>query len=139
MPDNVWDDVPEWGGGVGGRRLERGACALGASVWELQPGARQVVYHFHHASEELLVVLRGTPTVEMHDGEHVLREGDVVPFPRGPEGGHRVRNDGPETARVLIVSTNANPDVAEYDTGTLAAVVDGRHRFFRTDDAVEHA
>ena len=41
---NVWDEVPDWGG-VGARRLVRSASnALGASVWELQPGASQFVY-----------------------------------------------------------------------------------------------
>lgn len=139
MPSNVWEDVPDWGG-VGALRMDRAEGGLGSAVWELQPGASQFVYHFHHASEELLVVLRGTPTVRMHDGDRVLREGDVVPFPRGPEGGHQLRNDGDSVARVLIVSSNANPDVAEYpDTGKVAYVVDGRHHFHRVADAVEGA
>jgi uncharacterized cupin superfamily protein len=137
---NVWDEVPDWGG-VGARRLVRApSSGLGASVWELQPGATQFVYHFHHGSDELLVVLRGRPTVRMHDGDRVLAEGDVVPCPRGPEGGHQIRNDGEETARVLIVSTNVSPDVAEYpDTGKVATIVDGAHRYHRAGDEVEHA
>jgi uncharacterized cupin superfamily protein len=139
MASNVWDEVPDWGG-VGALRLDRADGGLGAAVWELGPGSSQFVYHFHHASEELLVVLRGTPTVRMHDGDHVLREGDVVPFPRGPAGGHQIRNDCDSVARVLIVSSNANPDVAEYpETGKVAYVVDGRHHFHRVGDAVEHA
>ena len=139
MPANVWDEVPDWGG-VGALRLDRAEAGLGASVWELQPGAAQFVYHFHHGSDELLVVLRGTPTVRMHDGDRALHEGDVVSFPRGPAGGHQVRNDGEEVARVLIVSSNASPDVAEYpETGKLAWIVDGEHHFHRTSDAVEHA
>ena len=101
---NVWDDVPEWGGGVGARRIVRAEGGrLNASVWQFAPGAAQFVYHFHHGSEEMLIVLGGTPTVRMNDGDRVLREGDVVPFPRGPAGGHQVRNDGEETARVLIL------------------------------------
>jgi uncharacterized cupin superfamily protein len=140
MAANVWDDVPDWGGGVGALQMERAEGGLGSAVWELQPGASQFVYHYHHASEELLVVLRGAPTVRMHDGDRVLREGDVVPFPRGPEGGHQIRNDGSEPARVLIVSTNANPDVAVYpEAGKIAAVYDGQHHFHRVGDAVEHA
>lgn len=137
---NVWDEVPAWGG-VGALRIDRPpGCALGASVWELQPGASQFVYHFHHGSEELLLVLRGSPTVRMHDGDHALEEGDVLSFPRGPEGGHRIRNDGDETARVLIVSTNASPDVAEYpETSKVATIVEGKHTYLRTADAVEHA
>ena len=139
MPHNVWDDVPDWGG-LGALRLDRAERGLGASVWELQPGASQFVYHFHHGSDELLVVLRGTPTVRMHDGERTLQEGDVVSFPRGPGGGHQLRNDGDVAARVLIVSTNASPDVAEYpDTGKVAWIVEGEHHFHRTGDAVEHA
>jgi len=138
---NLWADVPDWGGGVGARRVVRApGGSLGASLWELQPGASQFVYHFHHGTEELLVVLRGAPTVRMHDGDRGLAEGDVVPFPRGPEGGHQIRNDGDSPARVLIVSASADPDVAEYpDTGKLAVVVGGQHRFHRTGDAVEHA
>jgi uncharacterized cupin superfamily protein len=85
-------------------------------------------------------VLGGEPTVRMHDGDRRLAEGDVVPFPRGPEGGHQIRNDGDAPARVVIIAAHAFPDVAEYpDTGKLAAVVGGRHTFFRTRDAVDHA
>jgi uncharacterized cupin superfamily protein len=133
---NVWDEVPDWGG-VGARRLTR-AGNLGASVWEFQPGQRQFVYHFHHASEELLVVLRGAPTVRMHDGDRQLREGDVIGFPCGPEGGHQIRNESDEPARVLIVSTNADPDVAEYDSGKVGIWIGGEGRFFRAEDAVEY-
>jgi uncharacterized cupin superfamily protein len=137
---NVWDDAPDWGG-VGARRLVRApGGSLNASVWELQPGGSQFVYHFHHASEELLIVLRGRPTVRMHDGDHQLAEGDVLPFPRGPEGGHQVRNDSDSVARVVIVAASADPDVAEYpETGKVAIVVAGQHRFHRVTDAVEHA
>lgn len=139
MPSNVWDGVPDWGGGIGALRLDR-TGALGASVWELAAGVSQSLYHFHHASEELLVVLRGTPTIRMHDGDRRLCEGDVVSFPLGPEGGHEIRNDGDETARVLIVSSNASPDIAEYpETGKVAYVLEGRHHFHRVADAVEHA
>lgn len=138
---NIWDDVPEWGEGVGARRIVRAEDGtLGASLWEFQPGATQFVYHFHHGTEELLIVLRGRPTVRLHDGDRDLAEGDVVPLPRGPAGGHQLRNDGGDTARVLIVAAHADPDVAEYpDTGKLAAIVAGEHRFHRAADAAPHA
>jgi uncharacterized cupin superfamily protein len=137
---NLSDEVPDWGG-VGARRLNRApGGSLNASLWEFQPGGSQFVYHFHHRSEELLIVLRGRPTVRMQDGDHELVEGDVVPFPRGPDGGHQVRNDSDSVARVLIVAANADPDVAEYpETGKVAIVTGGEHRFHRVADAVEHA
>jgi uncharacterized cupin superfamily protein len=138
---NVWDDVPDWGG-VGARRLARSPEAeLGGSLWEIQPGGSQFVYHFHHGSDELLVVLRGEPTVRLHDGEQTLSEGDVLPLPHGPRGGHQLRNDRGEVARVLIVSTNVDPDVAEYpDSGKVGIAASGANwRFFRETDAAEHA
>jgi len=138
---NVWDDVPDWGG-VGARRLVRSPHGrLGASLWELQPGGAQFVYHFHHGSDELLVVLRGEPIVRLHDGDRKLREGDVVPLPRGPEGGHQLRNEGDRPARVLIVSSNADPDVAVYpETGKIGVKLEGSEwRFFREADSVPFA
>jgi uncharacterized cupin superfamily protein len=134
---NVWDEVPDWGG-VGALRLDR-TTQLGASVWELGPGGVNWA-HFHHGSEELLVVLKGRPTLRTPEGERQLAEGDVVTFPRGPAGTKEIRNDSDAAARVLIVSTNAAPDVAEYpDSGKVGVWVDERGRFFREGDAVEHA
>jgi quercetin dioxygenase-like cupin family protein len=137
--DNVWDDVPDWGG-VGASRLDRPAeCSLGASVWELHPGGENW-YHLHHGSEEMVVVLRGTPTLRTPDGERVLAEGDVVVFPRGPAGAKGLRNDSDAPARVLIVSTNADPDVAEYpDTEKLGWIVGGELHVHRRGDEIEHA
>ena len=139
---NVWEAVPDWGG-VGARRLMRSeeTSGLGASLWEFQPGGSQFVYHFHHGSDELLVVLRGAPVVRLHDGDRQLREGDVVPLPRGPSGAHQIRNETDDVVRVLIVSTNADPDVAEYpETGKVGIITQGGDwQFHRRTDAAEHA
>ena len=78
-----WDPGEDWSGGGGAsKRLPRGP-SLGASVYELGPG-NFVVYHFHHASEELMVVLRGRPTLRTPDGTRQLDEGEAVHFPTGP-------------------------------------------------------
>ena len=138
---NLWADVPDWGG-VGVRRLVRAdGGSLGGSIWEFQPGGSQFVYHFHHASEELIIVLRGEPIIRLHDGDRQLQEGDVVPLPRGPEGGHRIRNETDAVARVLIVSSNARPDVAEYpETGKLGVALEGAEwEYHRRGDAAPHA
>jgi uncharacterized cupin superfamily protein len=140
--ENVWAEVPDWGG-VGARRLVRPeGGSLGASIWELQPGGSQFVYHFHHASEELILVLRGEPTVRLRDGDRQLHEGDVVPLPRGPSGGHQLRNGSAAVARVLIVSTNTRPDVAEYpETGKVGLLLPegDEWEFHRRSEAVPHS
>ena len=70
-----------------------GAELIGGSMYEVEPGDKQGPYHTHHANEEWVIVLRGEPTLRTHEGEQVLREGDVVAFPRGMEGAHQIRND----------------------------------------------
>jgi len=99
-----------------------GAELLGGSLYELEPGDRLWPYHTHHANEEWVVVLRGTPTLRTHEGEHELKEGDVVCFPRGKEGAHQVINRTAEPIRVLMLSTLIAPDIVQYlDTGKIGA------------------
>jgi uncharacterized cupin superfamily protein len=142
MPDatNIWDEVPDWGG-AGARRLVRIGRGLGGSIWEFQSGQPEYVYHFHHGSDELLIVLRGEPKLRTKDGERTLREGDVVPLPRGHEGARAISNPGSSVVRILMLSSNADPDVAEYpETGKIGVITDGKTwEFFRREDAAEHA
>jgi uncharacterized cupin superfamily protein len=114
---NAWDPAEEdWsGGGVVSKRLPRAAekPGFGATVYELDPGDF-VVYHFHHAWEELLVVLRGEPTLRTHDGERRVAEGESVYFPLGAEGAHGLKNETDGPVRILMVSTLSSPEVCEY-------------------------
>jgi len=86
---------------------------LGASLYELGPG-NSVVYHFHHGSEELLIVLRGRPTLRGPEGERRLDEGEVVHFPVGPDGAHGLRNETEEIVRYVVAGIRVSPEVAEY-------------------------
>lgn len=134
---NIWDEVPDWGG-IGARRLARAGAGLGASVWEIHPGG-DYWRHFHYASDELLIVLRGRPTIGTPEGTRQLNEGDVLPLPRGPQGDRTITNDTGEVVRVLMISTNIDPEVAEYpDSGKVGIWIGDQRRFFRVTDAGEH-
>ena len=119
--NNIWTDMwdpaeEEWSGGGGvSKRLPRAAerPGLGVTVYELDPG-NFVVYHFHHAWEELLVVLRGRPTLRTPEGERQLGEGESVYFPPGAEGAHGLKNETEEAVRYLMASTISSPEVVEY-------------------------
>ena len=47
-------------------------------------------------------------------GEHELQPGDIVRFPPGPDGAHKVTTQGEQTARVLMFSSAREPSVAVY-------------------------
>jgi uncharacterized cupin superfamily protein len=109
-----WDEGENWsGGGARSKRLVGPGEQLGATVYELGP-ANFVVYHFHHGSEELLIVLRGRPTLKTSEGERQLAEGEVVHFPTGPDGAHGLRNDTDEPVRYVVVGIRVTPEVVEY-------------------------
>ena len=88
---------------------QAGSERLGASLYELPPGASSFPLHVHHANEELLVVLAGRPTLRTLEGERELSPGEVVAYPVGRRGAHRVDNRGAEAARVMLVSTMRSP------------------------------
>ena len=93
---------------------QAGSEKLGASLFELPPGASSFPLHVHHANEELLVVLAGTPTLRTLEGERELAPGDFVACPSGRGGAHRLDNRSDAPARVMIVSTMVAPEVNEY-------------------------
>jgi uncharacterized cupin superfamily protein len=80
---------------------QTGAELLGATVYELSPGSRWADLHLHYANEEVLIVLAGTPTLHTHDGDRELAAGEVVTFPRGREGAHRLENASDTPTRVF--------------------------------------
>ena len=99
-----------------------GAELIGGSVYELEAGDRLWPYHTHHANEEWLIVIQGSPTLRTPEGEHTLREGDVVCFQRGKEGAHQVINRTDSAIRILMLSTLIAPDIVEYlDSGKIGA------------------
>ena len=113
--DNDWGEQEEdWsGGGARSKRLVGRGPELGASLYELGRG-NFMIYHVHHGSEELLLVLRGRPTLRTPDGERRLEEGEVVHFPAGPAGAHGLRNDTDEVVRYVVAGIRVSPEIVEY-------------------------
>jgi uncharacterized cupin superfamily protein len=116
QPSNIWVDLGDTDDGVRGERLLERAPGdrLRSAVWELDPGTASGQYHVHHATEELLVVLRGRPTLRTPEGERQLEEGDVVHFASGPAGAHQVVNRSDDVVRYLMAAAHSNLDVIEY-------------------------
>jgi uncharacterized cupin superfamily protein len=99
-----------------------GGELIGGSLSEIEPGSKHWPYHTHYANEEWVIVLRGEPTLRTPEGEHTLKEGDVVCFRRGAEGAHQLTNNTDSPVRVLMVSSMVMPDIVDYlDTGKVFA------------------
>ena len=95
-----------------------GADRLDATVVDLDPGEGSEPYHYVYGREEWLLVLAGTPTLRHPQGEDHLEAGDLVCFPEGPAGAHRLLNRGESVVRALFLSTTGVPaNVCYPDTG----------------------
>lgn len=136
----AWDaEVADEGGSIL-RAVRLGAHAgadrLAANLYELEPGAKVSPLHFHHANEEMLLVISGQPTLRRGDEDETpLAPGEIVAFPIGPDGIHQIVNRSEAAARVLIVATSALPEVAEQPEERLLAVItaEGLRLTARTD------
>jgi uncharacterized cupin superfamily protein len=118
---NVFEDACEYdpddppGYRSGGARVGRAAGGeeLEVKLIELPAGERLCPYHYEYV-EEWLLVLDGEVEVRVPDGRERLARGELMRFPPGPAGAHRVENPGSSTARVLMFSSARQPSVAVY-------------------------
>jgi uncharacterized cupin superfamily protein len=82
-------------------------------VYDVEAGRSSSPYHYEY-EEEWLLVVDGTIVVRAPDGEHTLQRGDLVRFPAGPDGAHKVMNRSDSPARTLMFSSARAPAVSVY-------------------------
>ena len=122
-PAEAGDGVAKFGAMIARLGPAVGAEKLGCTLVVLEPGKRAWPYHLHHRNEEMYVILSGTGTLRLGDGEHALCAGDVATCPPGPGTAHQVINTGDEELRYLVISTMEGPEIAEYpDSGKVGAL-----------------
>jgi uncharacterized cupin superfamily protein len=83
-----------------------GSTEMHMYIYDLAPGQASSPYHYEF-DEEWLLVVEGTVAVRAPDGEHTLQRGDLIRFPRGPEGAHKVMNRSDSPARTLMFSSSS--------------------------------
>lgn len=101
-----------------------GANGMSMFVYDLEPGRSSSPYHYEYEDEWLLVV-EGMLVVRAPDGEHTLEPGDLVRFPAGPDGAHKVMNRSDSPARTLMFSSARVPAVSVYPDSDKVAVWSG--------------
>jgi uncharacterized cupin superfamily protein len=122
------------------------AQAVGSSgylmfIYDLDPGEGSSPYHYEY-DEEWLLVVEGTVVLRAPDGEHTLQRGDLVCFPPGPAGAHKVMNRSESPSRTLLFSSSRVPAVSVYPDGDTIGVYPGDEAndlVFKRDTAVPWA
>jgi uncharacterized cupin superfamily protein len=119
------------------------ARALGSAdtamyVYDLGPGQSSSPYHYEY-EEEWLLVVEGNVVVRRPDGEQTLSRGDLVRFPAGPLGAHKIMNRSDTPARTLLFSSARLPAVSVYPDSNKIGVWPGNDAddlVFRRETAV---
>lgn len=113
----------------------------GMGVYELPPAQSNCPYHYEVGEEEWLLVLSGHPTVRHPAGSDRLDPEDVVFFPTGPDGAHRIENRTGSPVRFLMFSNIVIPTATIYPDSDKVGVWTGEpetDQLFRRESAVDY-
>jgi uncharacterized cupin superfamily protein len=90
-----------------------GSEATAMYIYDLAPGESSCPYHYEY-EEEWLLVIDGAVVVRTPDRERAVARGDLVCFPAGPPGAHKIMNRSESPARVMMFSSSRVPAVTVY-------------------------
>jgi uncharacterized cupin superfamily protein len=94
-------------------------------AFEVPPGQSICPYHYEY-EEEGLFVLEGEVVGRDPAGEHPARRGDLICFPPGPDGAHKISNRDDRPAHMVMFSSSQEPAVAVYPDSDKIGVWTGR-------------
>ena len=91
------------------------------STYEIPPRKSAYPYHFHHKNEETFYILSGEGILRTPDGERKVEAGDLLFFPAGEAGAHKLTNSS-DTENLIYLDFDVvhDVDIAEYpDSGKI--------------------
>lgn len=80
------------------------------SVYEIPPKKAAYPYHYHHNNEETFYIISGEGILRTPDGERKVSAGELLFFPTGEEGAHKLTNLS-ETDNLVYIDFDAVHEV----------------------------
>lgn len=80
------------------------------SVYEIPPLKSAYPYHYHHNNEETFYILSGKGVLKTPEGERTVEAGDLLFFPTGAKGAHKLTNPS-EIESLVYIDFDAVHDV----------------------------
>ena len=92
-----------------------GANNAMVSIYEIPPKKTAYPYHFHHKNEETFYILSGRGILKTPEGERTVTGGELLFFPAGLEGAHKLTNAS-ETEMLVYIDFDVvhDLDIAVY-------------------------
>ena len=80
------------------------------SVYEVPPKKTAYPYHYHKKNEETFYIISGEGILRTPDGERKVNAGELLFFPAGPEGAHKLTNAS-ESENLVYIDFDAVHDI----------------------------
>ena len=85
------------------------------AFYTLPPGKSNCPFHYHMNNEEVFYIISGKGILETFDEIYKISSGDIIVFPVGKNGAHKITNSSEKENLVYLdVDTNNTPDIAYY-------------------------
>lgn len=91
------------------------------SIYEIPPGKSAYPYHFHHNNEETFYIISGEGLLRTPEGERNVSAGELIFFPTGEQGAHKLTNCS-DTENLVYIDFDVihEVDITEYpDSGKI--------------------
>lgn len=120
-------------------KIPENQCTV--AIMEIPPQKSSYPYHYHAGITEVFYIINGKGKIETPDGDKEVKSGDVIAFPTGEYGAHKITNtSGSDMLVYLDCDTVSASDVAFYPhSGKAGIIVDGSKKaFFELADSVDY-
>ena len=109
-------------------------------VYEILPGKSAYPYHYHMKNEETFFILRGEGILRTPEGERTVRPGDLIFFPAGETGAHKLTNTSQSEMLVYLDFDIVHDlDVTMYpDSGKIGIWGMDTNKIYRIGDDVDY-
>ena len=109
-------------------------------VYELPPGKSAYPYHYHLKNEETFFILRGEGLLRTPEGERAVKAGDLLFFPAGEDGAHKLTNTSQSEMLVYLDFDIVHDlDVTMYpDSGKIGIWGMDTNKIYRIGDDVDY-
>ena len=110
------------------------------SVYEHPPHKSAYPYHFHHKNEETFYILSGEGILRTPEGEKKVTAGELLFFPTGPAGAHKLTNSSDTEALIYIdFDVVHDVDITVYpDSDKIGVWGMGINRLYPQAEAVDY-
>ena len=110
------------------------------SVYEIPPHKSAYPYHFHHNNEETFYILSGEGVLRTPEGEKKVTAGELLFFPTGPAGAHKLTNSS-DTENLVYIDFDVvhDVDITIYpDSDKIGVWGMGRNQLYPRAEAVDY-